>query len=765
MKEIHLYIVIFAQSYFSNGHSIGTFPFEWSILKNINIYKTKIEQMKKFKVLVLALLCAAFAPVKADEGMWLLQLMQEQNLAERMKAQGLKMDINDIYNPDQITLKDAVGIFGRGCTGEIISPNGLILTNHHCGYGAIQQHSSVEHDYLTDGFWAKSYAEEIPTPGLTFKFVERIVDITDIVNQDVKKGKVEEVETFGSEYLKKIAANLLKKSDLKKAPGISTLALPFYEGNKFYLFFMKTYTDVRMVAAPPSSIGKFGGETDNWMWPRHTCDFSMFRIYADKDGNPADYSAENVPLKVKKHLAISLKGLEEGDYAMIMGFPGSTSRFLTESEVRLRMNATNIPRIAVREARQAVLKKEMAASDKVRIQYAAKYASSSNYWKNSIGMNKAIIDNKVLETKAEQEKCFNRFASAKKNVEYAGVVDKINAYVDAITPLQTQQTYFNEVFRTGIEFKAPYQIFSDLKVALNKKNQKVIDKNIEQLKKEFANVHNKDYDHEVDRKVAKVLIPLYEKQIKAENGPAFYGTIKEDFNGNTNAYVDAMYNNSIFANETIFNQFISNPTVEAIEKDLLVSYSAAVAAERKNLYASNETNKNEINILHKTYVRGLLAMYAPTPKASDANFTIRLTYGNVKSYNPKDGVHYKYYTTLKGVMEKEDPTNPEFVVPAKLKELYEAKDFGRYALPNGEMPTCFLSTNDITGGNSGSPVMNGNGELIGAAFDGNWESLSGDINFDNNMQRCINVDIRYVLFIVEKLGGCKNLIDEMTIVE
>ena len=721
--------------------------------------------MKKLKVLVLALLCAAFSPVKADEGMWLLQLMQEQNLAERMKAQGLTMDINDIYNPNKITLKDAVGIFGRGCTGEIISPNGLILTNHHCGYGAIQQHSSVEHDYLTDGFWAKSYNEELPTPGLTFKFVERIVDVTALVNEDIKKGKIEETESFGSEYLKKLAAKLHKKSDLKKAPGISTLVLPFYEGNKFYMFFMKTYSDVRMVAAPPSSIGKFGGETDNWMWPRHTGDFSMFRIYGDKDGNPAEYSKDNVPLKVKKHLAISLKGLQEGDYAMIMGFPGSTSRYLTKSEVELRMTATNTPRIEVREARQAVLKAEMAASDKVRIQYASKYASSSNYWKNSIGMNKAIVDNKVLETKADQERRFARFASAKKNVEYQGVVEKIDEYVANVSPLMTQATYFNEVFRSGIEFKAPFHTFANLKVALNKNKKKDITKAVESLKEAFAEVHNKDYDHEVDRKVAQVLIPLYAQKVAADKLPAFYQIIKDDFKGDYKAYINAMYDQSIFANEANFNKFINNPSVEAIEKDLLIQYSATVAVARENLYNAIEGVSKDINLLHKTYVRGLCAMYAPTPKASDANFTIRLTYGNVKSYNPKDGVHYKYYTTLKGVMEKEDPNNPEFVVPAKLKELYEAKDYGRYALPNGEMPTCFLSTNDITGGNSGSPVMNSNGELIGAAFDGNWESLSGDINFDNNLQRCINVDIRYVLFIVEKLGGCKNLIDEMTIVE
>ena len=543
------------------------------------------------------------------------------------------------------------------------------------------------------------------------------------------------------------------------------MALPFYQGNKFYLFYIKTYSDVRMVAAPPSSIGKFGGETDNWMWPRHTGDFSMFRIYADKDGNPAAYSPENVPLKVKKHLAISLKGLQEGDYAMIMGFPGSTSRYLTQSEVKLRMEGTNTPRIQVREARQNVLRKEMVASDKVRIQYASKFASSSNYWKNSIGMNKAIIDNRVLETKAEQEANFARFAKEKNDADYASVVAKINDYVARVTPIAKQMTYFSETFRSGIEFGATYLIFDNLKAALEKNKKKDIEKAIEQLKEGYANVHNKDYDHEVDRKVAKVLIPLYAQSVPADALPAFYETIKTQFGGDYNAYIDALYDTSIFANRKNFDAFIANPTVEAINNDLAIQYSTGKNAMAKKLYEDYDKACGDIDLLHKTYVRGLCEMYAPTPKAPDANFTIRLTYGNVKSYDPKDGVHYKYYTTLKGVMEKEDPTNPEFVVPAKLKELYATKNYGRYALPNGEMPTCFLTTNDITGGNSGSPVMNGNGELIGAAFDGNWESLSGDINFDNNLQRCIAVDIRYVLFLVEKLGGCKNLIDEMTIVE
>ena len=721
--------------------------------------------MKAFKILLLALVCAVSLPSKADEGMWLLQLMQEQHLIDRMKAQGLLLEANDIYNPNAISLKDAVGIFGGGCTGEIISPDGLILTNHHCGYGAIQQHSSVEHDYLKDGFWAKSRKEELPTPGLAFRFVERIVDVTDKVNAKIKSGEIKEEESITNAFLAKLASSEMKASDLNGKPGISAQALPFYAGNKFYVIYLKTYKDVRMVAAPPSSIGKFGGETDNWMWPRHTCDFSVFRIYANANGEPADYNENNVPLKVKKHLAISLKGIEEGDYAMIMGFPGSTSRYLTQSEVKQRMTATNEPRIRIRGERQDVLKKEMAASDKVRIQYASKYASSSNYWKNSIGMNKAIIDNKVLETKAEQEKRFAHYAKVQNNEDYQKVVSQIDAIVEKSNPVLYQVTCISEIFRSGIEYNIPSKVLDDLKAALKKNDKDAIQKLTEKLKKLYARIHNKNYDHEVDRKVAKVLLPLYAEMVEAENLPSFYNTIQKEFKGNYNAYVDHLYDNTIFANEANFNKFISKPSVKTIDNDLMKQYCEARDEVGIKLTKARAEAMKGIDVLHKTYVRGLCEMYSPEPKSPDANFTLRMTYGNVKSYDPKDGMHYNYYTTLKGVMEKEDPNNPEFVVPGKSKELYQAKDFGRYAMANGEMPACFLTTNDITGGNSGSPVINGKGELIGCAFDGNWESLSGDINFDNNMQRCIAVDIRYVLFIIDKLGGCEHLINEMTIVE
>lgn len=715
------------------------------------------------KYFIVAAAVLTVCSTRADEGMWLLQLMKKQNSIDMMKKQGLKLEADDLYNPNGVSLKDAVGIFGGGCTGEIISSEGLILTNHHCGYASIQQHSSVEHDYLTDGFWAMNRNEELPTPGLRFQFIDRIEDITDVVNQKIAAGETTEVKALTRPFLAKLAKELYEKSDLKNKKGIEVQALPFYAGNKFYLFYKKVYTDVRMVAAPPSSVGKFGGETDNWMWPRHTGDFSIFRIYADAEGNPAEYSANNVPLKTPKHLSISIKGLNEGDYAMIMGFPGSTSRYLTVSEVKERMDAENEPRITIRGARLAVLKEVMAASDKTRIQYANKYAGSSNYWKNSIGMNKAIIDNDVLGTKTEQEKKFNEFAKGK--TEYEGIVEKINAIVATRQPLVRQHSYLAESFLGAIEFGSPYMLMDNLKKALTEKNDTLISKAINDLKEAFADMHNKDYDHAVDRKVAKAIFPVYAKAIPAEQRPTFYQIIDKEYKGDINAFIDDMYDSSIMANQANFDKFLKKPTVKAIDKDLATRYSRAKHEKRNALMTEIQEESKESALLHKAYIRGLGEMKLPVPSYPDANFTIRLTYGNVKSYNPRDAVHYKYYTTTDGILEKENPEDPEFVVPGKLKEAILNKDFGRYAMPDGTMPVCFLTTNDITGGNSGSPVINAEGQLIGCAFDGNWESLSGDINFDNNLQRCIALDIRYVLFILDKLGNCGHLIKEMDIIE
>ena len=566
-----------------------------------------------------------------------------------------------------------------------------------------------------------------------------------------------------SKFLGKLAKEELEKSDLKGKPGIEVRALPFYAGNKYYLFYYKVYSDVRMVAAPPSSVGKFGGETDNWMWPRHTGDFSMFRIYADKNGEPAEYSADNVPLKTPKYLSISLKGLDEGDYAMIMGFPGSTNRYLTQSEVRQRMTAINQAMIDMRTVYLDVLKKYMRQSDKTRIQYANKFAGSSNYWKNSIGMNKAIVDNNVLETKAEQEKRFAAFALGKP--EYEGVVEKIDAIVEKMTPALRRAEYLYEALNGAIEFGCPPALMDKMKEAIETKNDSLLQATKKQLKSVFESIYNKDYDQQVDRAVAKAILPALAKALTPEELPAFYQTIEKEYKGDYDAYVDDLFDTSIMGNQANFDKFLKKPSVKAINRDLATEYSRTKLEAIKAAANEYSQTSKELGLLHKAYIRGLGEMKQPVPAYPDANFTIRLTYGNVKSYNPKDGVHYKYFTTTDGILEKEDPENPEFVVPAKLKELIQKKDFGRYAMADGTMPVCFLTTNDITGGNSGSPVIDGEGRLIGCAFDGNWESLSGDINFDNNLQRCIALDIRYVLFILEKLGGCGHLIDEMTIVE
>ncbi|WP_373758440.1 S46 family peptidase [Bacteroides heparinolyticus] len=715
------------------------------------------------KCLLAAVAAWTVCSARADEGMWLLQLIKQQNSIEMMKKQGLKLEADDLYNPNGVSLKDAVGIFGGGCTGEIISPEGLILTNHHCGYGAIQQHSSVEHDYLTDGFWAKNRNEELPTPGLKFRFVHRIVDITDLVNEKVKAGEVDEVNAMTRPFLNKLAKEELEKSDLNGKPGIVAQALPFYAGNKYYLIYYKVYSDVRMVAAPPSSVGKFGGETDNWMWPRHTGDFSMFRIYADVNGEPAEYSASNVALKTPKFLPISIKGLQEGDYAMIMGFPGTTRRYLTQSEVKQRMEAVNQAMIDMRGVRLEVLRKFMNASDKTRIQYASKFAGSSNYWKNSIGMNKAIIDNEVLNTKAEIEKRYAEFAKGKP--EYEGVVEKIDAIIEKGTPTLRQLYYTNEALRGAIEFGSTYLIMDNIKKALEEKNDSLLQASKKQLEEAYDGIHNKDYDHEVDRAVAKAILPALAKALNADELPDFYNTIRNEFKGDYDAYVDNLYDNSILSNRSNLDKFLKKPTVKAIERDPATAYSRSKNLKIQELGKAHGEQNNGLDLLHKAYIRGLGEMKQPMPSYPDANFTIRLTYGNVKAYSPKDAVYYNYYTTTDGILEKENPENREFMVPAKLKELIQKKDFGRYAMKDGTMPVCFLTTNDITGGNSGSPVINAEGHLIGTAFDGNWESLSGDINFDNNLQRCINLDIRYVLFILEKLGNCEHLIKEMNIIE
>ncbi len=712
--------------------------------------------MKKF--LATLLMAVLFTPqMMADEGMWMLQLMRQQNLEDQMRKQGLRISADAIYSPDAPSLKDAIGIFGGGCTGEVISPKGLVITNHHCGFSFIQQLSTVEHNYLHNGFWSQSYEEELPCEDIAFTFVVKITDVTDEVNKQVKEGKITEEQTFDRRVLNNIGLQLFNADNIEGKEYMYPQLLPYFEGNKFYLVYYKKYTDVRLVATPPNSIGKFGGETDNWMWPRHTGDFSVFRIYADKNGNPAAYSKDNVPLSTPKYLNVALTGFEDGDFAMIMGFPGSTSRYLTGEEVKQRMFQENEPRIAMRDVTLKIIREEMAKSEDIAIKYANKQARISNYWKNSIGMNKAIVDNKVVETKLAEEAEFKAWAQKNGKSEYVDVVEKINACVKEMNRTQYLTTVTSELIM-NVEF-----IYRNLA----KDNGKLLEKpeTLEETMKNIYNwLHDRDYNHDIDRRIAKEVLPLYFELTKPEERNDYLNEVYAKYKGNLEKYIDHVYDNSILANETNLKKFLKKPTLKKFEKDPAVLLRTAVFESFRELSAKNAEFAQVMNPLHKTYLKGLMEKANGAPVYPDANFTMRLTYGNVKSYQPKDGVTFNYYTTLKGVMEKEDPNNSEFIVPARLKELYEAKDYGRYAMANGEMPVAFLTTNDITGGNSGSGILNADGELIGLAFDGNWESLSGDINFDDNLQRCINVDIRYVLFVIEKLGNCKRLIDEMTIV-
>ena len=715
------------------------------------------------KILLLSLFTFTTLAGHADEGMWMLTDLKEQNAAT-MYDMGLDISIDKVYCPDSISLKDAVVHFGGGCTGEIISAEGLVLTNHHCGYSYIQQHSSVEHDYLTDGFWAMSRKEELPCKGLTVTFIDRILDVTPYVKEQLAKDEDPEgLNYLSPSYLSKVAKRFAEQENIEITPFTALELKPFYGANRYYLFIKTIYKDVRMVGAPPSSIGKFGADTDNWMWPRHCGDFSMFRIYATPDGKPADYNESNVPLKVKKHLTINLGGIKEGDFTFVMGFPGRNWRYMISDEVEERMQTTNFMRKTVRTVRLNNLLEEMLKSDKVRIQYASKFAGSSNYWKNSIGMNKAIIDNDVLGTKAKQEKNFAEFAKGK--TEYEGVVERIDEIIAKRMPVTRQFNYLYEALSGAIEFGSPYMIMHKIKTALKEKNDSLLAASKAQLEEVFNDIHNKDYDHEVDRAVAKAILPALAQKLQPEQLPVFYQTIQSKYKGDYNAFVDDMYDNSILANRTNFDKFMKKPTVKAIEKDPATAYSRSKIEKLKAVSIEEKALSNGLELLHKAYIRGLGEMKLPVPSYPDANFTLRLTYGNVKAYSPRDAIHYNYYTTTDGILEKENPEDREFVVPAKLKELILNKDFGRYAMADGTMPVCFLTTNDITGGNSGSPVINGEGQLIGCAFDGNWESLSGDINFDNNLQRCIALDIRYVLFILEKLGDCGHLIKEMNIIE
>ena len=716
------------------------------------------------RILLSLFITSSVLAAHADEGMWMLTDLQKQNEVA-MTELGLLIPANQIYNPDGIALKDAVVHFGGGCTGEVISAEGLVLTNHHCGYSAIQQHSSVEHDYLTDGFWAMSREEELPCKGLTVTYIDRILDVTDYVNEQLKIDDDPNGTNYLSpKYLKTVADRFAKSEGITLTPGRKLELKAFYGGNRYYLFVKTTYSDIRMVGAPPSSIGKFGADTDNWMWPRHTGDFSIFRIYADKDGKPAAYSKDNVPLKVKKHLTISLDGYREGDFTFVMGFPGRNWRYMISDEVEERMQTTNFMRHHVRDVRQKALMKQMLQDDAVRIHYASKYASSANYWKNAIGMNEGLVRLKVLDTKrAQQEALLARGRSLNDN-SYQQAFDQIRAIVKQRRPALYHQQAIQEALVTGLDFmRIPST--ARLVSALKNKDKKQIAAAKDSLQKAADRYFASVPFPEVERIVGKEMLKTYMKYIPAEQRIGIFQIIDKRFKGNSDAFIDACFEQSIFGNKENFAKFIRKPSLYKINTDwmVLLKYSITDGLLQTSI-AMMDANKN-YNAAHKVWVKGMMDMKLANgqPIYPDANSTLRLTYGQVLPYAPADGVKYDYYTTLKGAMEKEDPDNWEFVVPAKLKQLYQAKDFGRYAMPNGEMPICFIVNTDNTGGNSGSPVFNAKGELIGTGFDRNYEGLTGDIAFRPSSQRAACVDIRYTLFIIDKYAGASHLIEEMTI--
>ena len=702
----------------------------------------------------------------ADEGMWMLTDLKEQNSAA-MRELGLEIPIEEIYSPDGISIKDAVVHFGGGCTGEIISSEGLLLTNHHCGYGAIQKLSSVKNDYLTDGFWAMSRNEELPCNGLTVTFIDKILDVTPYVLEQLAIDEDPQgVNYLSPSYLEKVATRFTEANNIEKNESTRFELKPFYGGNRYYLFIKKVYNDIRMVGAPPSSIGKFGADTDNWMWPRQTGDFSLFRIYADKDGNPVSYSENNVPLKVKKHLKINTNGIQVNDFAFVMGFPGRNWRYMISDEVEERMQTTNFMRHHVRGDRQEVLMEQMLANPAVRIHYASKYASSANYWKNAIGMNEGLVRLNVLDTKRNQQEQLLAKGKADNNNAYQQAFDQIRSIVaKRFQPMYHQQA-ISEALVTALDFmKIPST--KELEQALTSKDKERINAAKLKLQQEGEKYFKSVPYPEVEKLVGKRMLETYMKYIPEDQRITIFDVINTRFKGNSDAFIDACFKYSIFGNKENCDKFIKRPSLNSLEKDWMVLFKYSIVdGLTQTALAMKEANQN-YNAAHKVWVKGMMDMKqeAGQPIYPDANSTLRLTYGQVLPYKAADGVEYSHYTTLKGVMEKEDPNNWEFVVPAKLKELYNNKDFGRYAMENGEMPVCFIINTDNTGGNSGSPVFNKRGELIGTGFDRNYEGLTGDIAFRPSSQRAACVDIRYTLFIIDKFAGASHIIDELDLVD
>jgi hypothetical protein len=716
-------------------------------------------KLKSFLFAIIFVILFTFSSL-ADEGMWIPSNLEK--IYTDMQKIGLNLSINQMYDLKNPSIKDAIVMLDYGqCTAEIVSPEGLLLTNHHCGYGNIQFHSTVSHDYLNDGFWAKSKSEELPCPGKTASLLIRIERVTDKVLQGVP------FDAPDAQRNVKIGEAIAKiVNEVTQGTHYEATVYPMLQNNEYYLYIYETYRDVRLVGAPPSSIGKFGGDTDNWMWPRHTGDFSMFRIYTGADGKPADYSPNNIPLKSKHYFPISLKGYKENDFAMIWGFPGFTDRYLPSYGVKFKSDYTNVASVKLKYSKMQIMKEYMDKDESIRIKYADKYAYLANFWKKDMEESKAIKKLKVVEGKNKEEQQFK--TRANNNSEWAKKYGNVINEFEEIYKERTDTKYtlvnfyfFEITYKYGCEMlnfikNNTYLVDSIRQNHVSSEMIESVKLNAEQL--------FKDYDYTIDKKIFAKMLQYYYEDIPKDYQPDIFKKVETEYSGDFTKFAEYVYENSVFSTKEKLFDFLKNPDAKRLEQDPAVQTYFSMFDNNNKVLSKYSALNAQLVRAKRMYLSGLREMQPGKDYYPDANSTMRITYGKVLHFDPRDAVHYDYTTTLEGILEKEDATNEEFIVPEKLKTIFNNKDYGRYGIGK-TMPVCFTTDNDITGGNSGSPVMNGDGELIGIAFDGNSEAMSSDLHFDPVLQRCINVDIRYVLLIIDKYAGATNLISEMKIVK
>ncbi|MCK5820935.1 MAG: S46 family peptidase [Bacteroidales bacterium] len=698
----------------------------------------------------------------ADEGMWIPMLLKKYNI-EDMQAKGFKLTAEDIYSINQSSLKDAIVIFGGGCTGEIISKDGLLITNHHCGYGQIQRHSTVENDYLTDGFWAMSRDEELPNPGLRVTFLVRMDDVTSKILEGVENHmEMAERQSIISGNLRKVQKEAIEGTHYKAR------VAPFFSGNQYFLFLYEDYLDVRLVGAPPSAIGKFGGETDNWMWPRHTGDFSLFRIYSGKDNQPAAYSEDNIPYTPKKHLPISLKGIEKGDFTMVFGYPGRTSEYVPSFVIEDQVKNTIPTSIDLRTKRLDIILAAMETSPKIRIQYSAKKSGIANGWKKNQGVLKGLQRLDAVNKKKQFEVEFEKWAnnSSLRSMQYVGLLDEYRQIIEDRSPFALANTFANDAGRAAeiIAFASRFEMLG--RALAEKVDQESLDEILVRLESSI-NRHFKDYHAPTDRKLMASLYKAWLIGAEKEFVPSLLLEVDEEYDGDIESYAADLFKNSLFADKDRLNSFLlklkSSDSRKILQDQAFLMSKSLSELKSEVISPGLSQGQKRIAELQRLYMKAQMEMQSDKVFYPDANFTLRVTYGKIDSFEPKDGVSYKYFTTLKGIVEKDNPDIYDYRVPGRLKELYYAKDFGAYGF-DGQMPVCFTASNHTSGGNSGSPVVNAEGHLIGINFDRNWEGTMSDMMYDPSMCRNISIDIRYALFIIDKFAGATHLIKEMDLI-